>query len=223
MPRLARRTIVVPNGISDSGAADPGRSEPGRLALVARLSPRKGVDVALEAVAILRGQGRDVTLDVCGSAYSGYEWFDRQLRERAARPDLAGAVHFLGYVDDTRAALASASVVLVPSRVEPFGNTAVEGLLAQRPVVASNVQGLAEIITDCRTGLLVPPDDAAALAGAIARILDDPGLAARLAVAGRAEALARFSAQRYRRDICTAAAALRPSVTLVPGRGASRG
>jgi glycosyltransferase involved in cell wall biosynthesis len=207
LPRLARRTAVVPNGVSDAGAA-VGQAELGRLAVVARLSPRKGVDVALEAVAMLRRQGRDVSLDVCGTAYPGYEWFERQLRERADQPDLAGTIRFLGYVDRTGPVLAAASVVLVPSRVEPFGNTAVEGLLAQRPVVASNVQGLAEVVTDQRTGLLVTPGDPAALAAAIGCILDDPELAAGLAEAGRVEAMARFSSARYRRDICAAAAAL---------------
>jgi glycosyltransferase involved in cell wall biosynthesis len=208
LPRLARRTAVIPNGVSDAGAEPVGQAEPGRLAVVARLSPRKGVDVALEAVAILRRQGRDVSLDVCGTAYPGYEWFERQLRERADQPDLGGAIRFRGYVDRTGPVLAAASVVLVPSRVEPFGNTAVEGLFAQRPVVASNVQGLAEVVTDKRTGLLVTPDDPEALATAIACILDDPELAAGLAEAGRAEAMARFSSARYRRDICAAAAAL---------------
>ena len=64
--------------------------------------------------------------------------------------------------------------MLVPSRVEPLGNTAVEAMLAQRPLVASRVQGLAEIVEDGRTRLLVPPGDPAALADATARFLEDP-------------------------------------------------
>ena len=206
LPRLARRTTVIPNGIPDIAGDSPDAAEPGRLALVARLSPRKGVDVALDAVALLRRRGYPVSLDVCGTAYPGYEWFDRQLRDRAGKPDLAGAIRFLGYVNPTGPVLARASVVLVPSRTEPFGNTAVEGFLARRPVVASRVQGLAEIVADGRTGLLVPPGDAVALAAAIARILDDPALARTLAEAGRTEAETRFSSARYRRDICSAVA-----------------
>ena len=64
--------------------------------------------------------------------------------------------------------------MLVPSRVEPLGNTAVEAIFAQRPLVASRVQGLTEIVEDGRTRLLVPPGDPAALADAIARFLEDP-------------------------------------------------
>ena len=68
-----------------------------------------------------------------GTTFPGYEWFEQRLRERAARPDLAGHVRFAGYLHPTWPALADADVVLVPSRVEPFGNTAVEALHARRP------------------------------------------------------------------------------------------
>ncbi len=201
VPRLERKIRVVPNGVPDHGAAPLEAMLPGQLALVARLSPRKGIDVALEAVALLRAQHRDVHLEVCGTVFDGYEWYEEQLRRRAAEPDLAGAVRFAGYVSPTAPVLARASVVLVPSRVEPFGNTAVEAMFAQRPVVASAVQGLCEIIEDGRSGLLVPPGDPASLARAIERLLADPELARSLASRGRAEAEERFTVERYRVDI----------------------
>jgi glycosyltransferase involved in cell wall biosynthesis len=200
IPGLARKTDVLYNGLPDPGPQD-GPPKLGRLAFVGRLSPRKGVDVALEALALLRSDGRDLELDVCGSVYAGYEWYEEQLRQRAARPDLAGTVRFLGYVNPTGPVLGGAEVVLIPSRAEPFGNTAVEGLLARRPVVASDVQGLTEIIVHGRTGLLVPPGDAEALAAAVAKVLDDPAFAERLAHDGRQDALERFSLQRYVTDV----------------------
>ncbi|WP_375499392.1 glycosyltransferase family 4 protein [uncultured Jatrophihabitans sp.] len=195
---------VVTNGIPDAGADGYDAAEPGRLAVIGRLSPRKGIDVALEAVALLRADGRDVRLDVAGSAFPGYEWYEAQLRQRAERPDLAGRVRFLGYVHPTSQVLADACAVLVPSRTEPFGNTAVEALLAQRPVIASEVQGLAEIVHDGQTGLLVPPDDPRALATAAARVLDDTRWAARLAAAGRVDARERFGTERYQAEIVQA-------------------
>jgi len=202
---LARRTRVVYNGV-DGPPDDPQpparrAGAPVRLLLVGRLSPRKGSDVALEAAARLAGQGRDVTISLAGTAFTGYEWFADQLAARAAEPDLAGRVRLLGYVPDRWSLLADADVVLVPSRVEPFGNTAVEAMLAVRPVVASATQGLVEVVTDGRTGLLVPPDDAPALADAVARLADDPALATALATAGRAEALRRFGVARYAREL----------------------
>jgi hypothetical protein len=203
---LARRTAVVYNGVP--GPVDepvPPRRRPQdsvRLLLVGRLSPRKGTDVALEAVARLVAEGRDVSLRLAGSAFAGYEWFEEQLATRAAAADLAGRVELLGYVTDRWAELERADIVLVPSRVEPFGNTAVEALLAARPLVASATQGLVEIVRDEETGLLVAADDAAALARAVGRLADDPTFARSLAVAGRDDALARFGVRRYRDEMC---------------------
>lgn len=214
LPRLAQRITVVHNGVpGPPRPAKPRRDRqagaPAHIALVARLSPRKGIDVALEAIAQLREQGRDVTLAVCGTAYQGYEWYEQELRDRADRPDVAGAVTFAGYVDPTWPVLSAADVVVVPSRVEPFGNTAVEALLAQRPVVASGVQGLTEVIRDEVTGLLVAPDDASALAAAVASLLDDPQRARTLARDGLRDAHDRFGEERYRSRIGTLVDALR--------------
>lgn len=203
VPALGRRTRVVYNGVpgppdvpvADGGAgAAPGTAH---VVLVGRLSPRKGSDVALEAVALLRGTGRDLRLTLCGSVFAGYEWFEDQLRVRAAGDDLAGAVDLVGYADPWEW-FARGDVVVVPSRVEPFGNVAVQAMLAGRPVVVSRTQGLAEIVKDGETGLLVRPDDPVALADAIAELLDDPARASALAKAGRQDAAERFGAQRYR-------------------------
>lgn len=207
VPALRRRTRVVYNGVpgppeapvAGSGADGRADAAPGsaHVVLVGRLSPRKGSDVALEAVALLRGTGRDVRLTLCGSVFAGYEWFEDQLRVRAAADDLAGAVDLVGYADPWEW-FARGDVVVVPSRVEPFGNVAVQAMLAGRPVVASRTQGLAEIVKDGETGLLVRPDDPVALADAIAELLDDPARASALAAAGRQDAAERFGAQRYR-------------------------
>lgn len=202
---LERRTTVVYNGVPGPESVAAARSrrpnETLRLVLVGRLSPRKGTDVALEALAEVRRRGIDARLRVCGSVFAGYEWFEQELRDRAAVGDLAGSVDFLGYVAEPAGELEQADVVLVPSRVEPFGNVAVEALLAERPLIASRVQGLAEIVTDGETGLLVTPDDANDLADAIQRLATDPALAAELASAGRKDAEERFGAERYREEI----------------------
>ena len=188
-PRLASRTEVVHNGVAGPDRPlEPLRTRrPGdsfRIAMVGRLSPRKGVDVALDAVGLLRRSGVDASLSVCGSVFPGYEWFEAELRERAGRADLAGAVAFHGYVSPTRPLLEAADVVLVPSFGESFGNVAVEGMLAGRPVVACDGLGLGEVLSGApRTGRLVPPGDAVALAsttvpGSPAALADEALLAA---------------------------------------------
>ncbi|MFC2361260.1 MAG: glycosyltransferase family 4 protein, partial [Actinomyces dentalis] len=208
-PALAGRIAVVPNGVPDAGAPAPAREraahDPLRCVVVGRLSPRKGTMVALEAVARLRAGGADARLDVCGSVFPGYEWFEAELRERAGRADLAGAVAFHGYVSPTRPLLEAADVVLVPSFGESFGNVAVEGMLAGRPVVACDGLGLGEVLSGApRTGRLVPPGDAAALARAVAELAADPADARAVGAAGRAEALTRFSPGRYREALVRA-------------------
>jgi glycosyltransferase involved in cell wall biosynthesis len=201
VPRLEPRVTVVHNGVAAPPEAPRPREhvdgQPWQLALVGRLSPRKGTDVALEAVGQLVDRGHDVRLAVCGSVFPGYEWFEDELRARAGRPDLDGRVELRGYVAPTWPALAEADVVLVPSRTEPFGNTAVEAMLARRPVVASRVQGLAEVVTHERTGLLVEPGDPTVLAAAIERLLLDGTLRTQLADDAHREAHERFGVERY--------------------------
>ncbi len=201
--RLSPRISVVHNGVPMP--PDPPRpprvrapGEPATIALVGRLSPRKGIDVALDAVAALRVEGRPVELIVCGSVFEGYEWYEDQLRRRIQSADLIGHVELAGYVHPTWPVLAGADIVLVPSRTEPFGNAAVEALLSCRPVVASNVQGLAEVIRADETGVLVRPGDAVELADGIRRMLDDPATARLMAERGLADAVDRFSVTGYR-------------------------
>lgn len=209
VPRLAARTVVVYNGVAGPVEPVPARTravgEPAVLTCVGRLSPRKGTDIAVEATAMLCGRGYDVKLLLAGSVFEGYEWFEDQLRDRAAQPDLAGRVEFLGYADPW-AVLARGDVAVVPSHGESFGNVAVEALLAERSLVASNVQGLAEIVRPEVTGLLVPPGDAEALADAIESLLTDPQRARQLAVAGRADVTERFSVEQYHRGMLDAIA-----------------
>lgn len=202
-PRLAGRARLVYNGVP--GPPDPPTDaephDPVRLAVAGRLSPRKAPHVALEAAARLRRDGLPVTLEVAGTAFAGYEWYEAELRERAARPDLAGAVTFSGYCSPIWPVLQRADVVLAPSTQEPFGNVVVEAQLARRPVVAAAAYGHLESVTDAETGLLVSPEDPAAMAAAVRRLVEDPDLARRLAGRAEQEAVRRFSVQRYRREV----------------------
>lgn len=199
-PRLAARTRLIHNGVEPPPATptDAPTRGPLRLVVVGRLSARKAPDVALEAIAALRAAGRDVVLELCGTPGPGQEEYVARLRDRAARPDLAGTVTFSGYTFPIWPALARAHVLAAPSLGESFGNAVVEAQLALRPVVATAVQGHLETVRDGVTGLLVPPQDPDALAAAVGRLHDDPPLAGRLARSGREEALARFTADRYR-------------------------
>ena len=203
VPRLSERAELVYNGIEPPPQLPPAmsQSDSKHLVVVGRLSPRKAPQVAMEATALLRAQGRDVTLDLCGNTPEGLDWFLDQLRNRAGQPDLDGVVEFLGYTSPIWPAMARAHIVLAPSLGESFGNAIVEGQMANRPVVASAVQGHLETVIDGVTGVLVPCENPVAMAAAIAALLDDADLAKKLARQGREAAIANFSASRYRQQI----------------------
>jgi len=158
------------------------------LLAVCRLVPQKGVDVAIEALTQVRGGHPDAHLVVLGEGPLRAE-----LSELATRLGIGDAVSFPGRVGDVAWWLRRASVVVHPARWEGFGLALLEAMLCARPVVASAVSSVPEIVADGETGLLVPSDDPVALAKAVASLLDDPTRAAAMGEAGRARAAVEFS------------------------------
>jgi glycosyltransferase involved in cell wall biosynthesis len=158
------------------------------LAFAGRLTAPKALGVALEAVA----QVPEVELVLAGDG-------DERavLESRARELGLDGRVRFLGSLprDQVLVLLRSADAALLSSAWENFPHTLVEALAVGTPAIATAVGGVREIVTDGENGLLVPPGDPAALAGAIRRFLDDPDLRARLTEAAATSAQ-RFSAER---------------------------
>lgn len=207
VPLLRSRIRLVYNGVlGPDHELDPAPDGPLRAVVVCRLSPRKAPDVALEAMALVRAAGVDADLEVCGTAFEGYEWFEEQLTARAEQEPLAGHVTWSGYVSPIWPALQRAHIVLAPSLREPFGNAVVEAQLAGRPVIAAAAHGHLETVQDGETGLLVAPGDVQALADAVLRLDADPQLRHRLAQEGRRSAESRFSVARYRAEFASAVA-----------------
>jgi len=157
------------------------------LLAIARLTPQKGVDVAVRALAALPD---DVALVVLG------EGPERARLESLARELGVGRRLFLpGRVPDVTAWLRRAVVLVHPVRWEGFGLGVLEAMLAGLPVVATRVSSLPELVAEGETGLLVQPDDPAALALGIARALEQP----QLGEAGRERAHREFSVDRMAR------------------------
>ena len=208
---LGRRTRVLYNGVPGPERWTPPRpalTGPVRLVLVGRVSPRKGTDVAVAALGHLRERGVDAELTLVGAVFEGYEWFEREVRDEAARRGLEAHVHWRGVLPVIWEELAAADVALVPSRVEPFGNAAVEALLACRPVVVGDTQGLREIVEPGVDGERAAAGDAVALADAVERVLTDWDGAVRRALTARERAAGRFGTQRYRDELVEVLAAL---------------
>ena len=161
------------------------------LLALGRLVPQKGLDVAVRALPEVRRRHPDAVLIVSG------EGPERDALENLAAELGVGDGLFLpGRAGDVAALLERAELLVHPSRWEGFGLVLLEAMLTSTPVVATRVSSIPEIVVDGETGVLVPADDPGALAGALVRVLDDPGT---LGAAGRARALEQFSAQAMAR------------------------
>jgi glycosyltransferase involved in cell wall biosynthesis len=177
----SERIAIVRNGLDL--AAFGLRSSPPRqrrIVSVGRLRPEKAHEVLLAAMALLRPSWPSVRLRLVGDGPR-----EAALRQLAGERGLLDCVEFLGHRDDVPAILRDADVFVLPSRTEASPNAVLEAMAAGLPVVASNVGGIPEAITPGVTGMLVPPDDANALAGAIGHLFDNPSQAERLGLAGR--------------------------------------
>jgi glycosyltransferase involved in cell wall biosynthesis len=174
------RAHHLPNFVEDfAGAAPATLAGPVRLLAMGRLHRNKGFDTLLQAMALLP---REAHLSLAGDGPEG-----PALQRLAATLGVAARVSFLGWRQDRGALLAGCDIFLCPSRHEPLGNVVLEAFSAGKPVVAASAAGPAEVIRDDATGMLVPVDDAAALAAGVAALIGDPARAARLGAGGRDE------------------------------------
>ncbi|MEJ3403902.1 glycosyltransferase family 4 protein [Rathayibacter sp. YIM 133350] len=197
---LAAKTRIIYNGKDWSAyhrSAFAGISSQPNILLVGRISPRKGTDTAVKALGTLVERGVDARLVIAGDVFPGYEWFADEVRQLATSLGVADRCEFTGFVSDTADLLENADVVIAPSRVEPFGTVAAEGMAAERPTIVSDVQGLVEIVDSEAVGSVFPAESAEALADAIAALVSDPLRAQRMAAAGRRSVIERFSVQQY--------------------------
>lgn len=158
---------------------------------LARLHWKKGLDVLLHALAEMPG--------VYGWI-AGAGPLETDLHNLAEALGLADRVRFLGWRNDRAALLAACDVVAFPSRYEPFGAVTIEAWAARRPLVVADAAGPAATVTHEENALLVPRDDAAALAAALRRVLDEGDLAARLTHHGWRDYHARFTEQAFVRS-----------------------
>jgi len=183
------RIEVVYNGIETDV---PDAAPDGRLVVeVGRLAEVKGQRTLIDALAQLPGVrallvGEDLEQ---GGAYRA------ELEREAERRGVSERVELTGYRADAPALMGRAAVVALPSTTEGLPIVLLEAMARRRPVVATPVGGVPELVVPGETGLLVPPGDAGALADALRTLLDDPELARRLGEAGHARVRERFSAR----------------------------
>lgn len=176
------RKQVVANGIDLARFANLDRSAARRclgienssfvVAAAARLAPEKGIDLLLKAARLCP----EMTFLVAGSGPD----------EQKLRDEAPANARFLGRIEEVPALFAASDAVVVPSRSEGQGISALEAMAAGASVVAANVGGLPEMVKDGATGLLVPPGDPGALQNALETLRSDRSLRRRLGAAGQA-------------------------------------
>lgn len=186
------KTLTIRTGLDLDAYRPASRQVPDvfTIAYLSSILPAKGLDILLEALEILLSKGRRVRLRIAGAVMAQRYW--RDLQPRLMGPGLAPHVEVLGEVNlpGKVALLQSCSVFCQPSRIyEVRGLTVLEALAAGAPVVAPERGVFPEMLALTGGGLLVPPEDAEALAGALARFQDEPDLPASLTTP-TAEALA---------------------------------
>lgn len=165
-----------------------------RLAVFATLHQNKGQEDAIQAVAELTAEGRDVELLLAGQVHAGH-W--PRLEALIAKHGLLDRVRTPGFVVDRFPAMREADIILVCSRREAFGRVGAEAMLLGKPVIYTGGGCSLEYMVDGYTGLSYPPGDAGALAESIRHLAADPGAREALGKQAQAYARARFSREAY--------------------------
>lgn len=194
VPEILPCSSVIHNGLDTPPLPpEPLPLETPRLLCLGRLVPQKGFDLALTALASLRHRFPRVGMVIAGDGSER-----SQLERQIAELGLTARVELLGWVapDEVPALLNMATVVLMPSRWEGLPSVALQAAMMARPVVATPVGGLSEVVLHQETGLLVAPEDGVGLAEAIAFLLEHPEVAMQMGQTARRRVQDVFSLPR---------------------------
>ncbi len=190
MARTEAAALIRGAGV-DIDTFHPTPEPPGRvrIVLIARMIREKGVPEFVEAARILKGRAEFI---LAGAPDAGNHNAITAAQLRGWEQE--GLVRWLGPEKNIAGLLASAHIACQPSSYrEGLPKSALEAMAAGKPLVATDIPGCREAVVDGLTGLLVPPRDAPALAAALARLIDDPALRARMGAAGRTRVEENFS------------------------------
>ena len=169
------------------------RKDGAHVTTVGNIRRVKGHDVFIKAAALVTAQLPNASFSIAGDVLEP-EYF-AELQELVRSLKLSERFHFTGGVASLRDHLSAADVFVLPSRSEGFSNAIVEAMAASLPVVATDVGGNAEAVQDGVSGVIVPPENADALAAAILQLLSDPVKAKQMGAQGKKLAVEKFTTE----------------------------
>ena len=191
--------VAAPADFHPAGCqALPRYAEPStdlRIGMFSRIEWLKGQHILLEAAALLQARGYSLVYYLFGDVMR--DDYRQQLQHIIDHDQLTDCVFFQGFSRQVRTLMPCMDVVVMPSVSETFGLTVIEAMRSGVPVIGSDSGGIPEIIEHRHTGLLFPPQDAAALAECITELIEHPALRTTLAQAGKEAADQRFDEQHH--------------------------
>jgi glycogen(starch) synthase len=195
MPEIKDRSSVICNGMDPLDLfPEPLSFVQPRILFVGRLIHQKGLDIAIRAFGTLRYRFPRARFTIAGDGP-----IRSDLEQLATTLGMSDFIEFKGRIDPETvpALMNSATMVVMPSRTEGLPMVALEAAQMARPVIATSVGGLSEVVLHQETGLIIEKENTQALADAIAYILDNPDLASHMGQAARLRALQVFSLENY--------------------------
>jgi glycosyltransferase involved in cell wall biosynthesis len=190
------RIVMIPNPYDDEHvrlsqlvSSRPKKKDNGsvRIVCISSICERKGQDVLIRAAELVLRKYPNVAFDLVGAVYPGDELYAQKIMTMLDKPALAGRVRYLGAVayQEVMEVLAATDIFVYPTHMEMMPRGVIEAMLAGKPVVASALEGILDLIEHGKTGLLVQPGDEIELAAAICELIEKPAFAESLAVAGQ--------------------------------------
>jgi glycosyltransferase involved in cell wall biosynthesis len=191
----SERLSVIPFGVTPPENPTPLPGGPVRLCFLKEHRPIYAPDVLLEAFSLARRKVPDIRLSLAGSG----PMTESLKKRRTGELGLEHAVDFPGYLDyrEVEKFVSKHHILVMPSRMESFGVAALEAASCARPVIATRVGGIPEVVLDGETGLLVEKENVSSLADAIVSLATDRELMTRMGQAGR-----RLVQQKYLWETC---------------------
>ena len=167
------------------------------IGMVARLDPKKGQDIVIEALARLKRAGYSPHLLLVGDqSFDEGDAYAASIHQLVAKLQLSDQVHFFPHMPDVEWAYAALDIFVLASKSECYGMVTVEALVSGLPVIGTNDGGTVSLIEPGRNGFLVEPRNVEELTQALKALLDDPGLTEKMGMAAQAEAMVKYSHTR---------------------------